>query len=134
MMWNLVRWPLGKLVLLIDFLTRPKSPQRPAELQALIDASTRDMALYQFDACPFCVKTRRAMRRLGLDIELRDARNDPRWRAELEAQGGRLQVPCLRLSGDDGEIEWLYESDDIIKRLQQHVAAFDKDGGVREAA
>ena len=59
MIFKLIRWPLGQLILLIDFLTRPKKPVRPEALQAAIDTSTQGMALYQFTACPFCVKTRR---------------------------------------------------------------------------
>ena len=43
MIFRLIRWPLGKLILLIDFLTRPRPPQRDPALQALIDESTRGM-------------------------------------------------------------------------------------------
>ena len=119
MIWNLIRWPLGQLILLVDFLTSPKAPQRVPYEQAKIDQATRDMALYQFKACPFCVKTRRAMKRLGLNIELRDARNDPKWRRQLLAEGGRLQVPCLYNPEASAETQWLYESADIIAYLEQ---------------
>lgn len=119
MIWNLIRWPLGQLILLVDFLTSPKAPERDPYEQAKIDQATRDMALYQFRACPFCVKTRRAMKRLGLNIELRDARNDPQWRQQLLAEGGRLQVPCLYNPEASGESQWLYESDHIIAYLEQ---------------
>jgi len=119
MIWNLIRWPLGQLILLIDFLTSPRAPERDPLEQAKIDMATRDMALYQFKACPFCVKTRRAMKRLGLNIELRDARNDPKWRQQLLAEGGRLQVPCLYNPEETGEAQWLYESRDIIAYLEQ---------------
>ncbi|WP_078118283.1 glutaredoxin family protein [Thiosocius teredinicola] len=121
MIFNLIRWPLGQLILLIDFLTAPRKPQRDPAEQAVIDDATRHLALYQFKACPFCVKTRRAMRRLGLNIETRDARNDPRWRSQLLAEGGRLQVPCLLIAGKDGDDQWLYESGDIIEYLEDQV-------------
>ena len=120
MIWSLIRWPLGKLILLVDWLTAPKRPQREAEQQAAVDEATSGLALYQYQACPFCVKTRRAMRRLGVDIELRDAKGDPRWREQLLREGGQLQVPCLYIpDADDGR--WLYESDDIIAFLDQRV-------------
>lgn len=122
MIWNLIRWPLGQLILLIDFLTSPRPPERAAEEQARIDAETRGMALYQFKACPFCVKTRRAMKRLGLNIELRDARGNMQWRQQLLAQGGRLQVPCLYIPQSSGDAQWLYESDDIIAYLEARFA------------
>ena len=122
MIWNLIRWPLGQLILLIDFLTSPRPPERAAAEQARIDAETRGMALYQFKACPFCVKARRAMKRLGLNIELRDARGNMQWRQQLLAEGGRLQVPCLYIPQSSGDAQWLYESDDIIAYLEARFA------------
>jgi len=117
MIWKLVRWPLGQLILLVDFLTSPKRPERTPPEQARVDAATAGMALYQFKACPFCVKTRRAFRRLGLNIELRDARHDPKWRQQLLEDGGQLQVPCLFIPAVSGEPQWLYESEEIIRYL-----------------
>jgi glutaredoxin len=134
MIFKLVRWPLGKLVLLVDFLTRPTPPQRDAAVQARIDEATRDMALYQFQACPFCVKTRRAMRRLGVQIETRDAGSDAGHRARLEDGGGRVQVPCLFIPGSDGNAEWLYESGDIIARLESLVSASEQAAATRSHA
>ena len=134
MIFKLIRWPLGQLILLIDFLTRPAPPQRSTEMQARIDASTREMAIYQFRACPFCVKTRRALRRMGLNIELRDARDNARWRAQLEQEGGKIQVPCLYLPDADGKARWLYESDDIIAYLENHVAGIETDKPAKQAA
>lgn len=122
MIFKLIRWPLGKLILLIDYLTRPKPPIRPAEVQKRIDDAMAPLALYQFHACPFCVKTRRALRRLGLDIELRDARDNAQWRSELERGGGRVQVPCLYIPDNPPDTQWLYESDDIIAYLEQRVS------------
>ena len=67
-------------------------------------------------------EARRALRRLGLHIELRDAKGDAHWRSELLNEGGRIQVPCLRIPRPDGSVQWLYESDDIIAHLEQLVA------------
>jgi len=117
--FRIVRWPLGLMVVLIDRLTRPKVPTLSPEKRAEFDATTEGMKLYQFQQCPFCIKTRRTIRKLGLNIELRDARNDPHWNRELIDQGGRYQVPCLRLVKDDGSVEWMYESNDINQYLQQ---------------
>ena len=33
---------------------------------------------------------------------------------ELVTGGGRATVPCLRIERDDGQVEWLYESLDIV--------------------
>jgi glutaredoxin len=117
--FRLIRWPLGQIIILVDLLTRPKKPDISPEKRAELDATTASMKLYQFQQCPFCVKTRRTIRKLGLNIELRDARNDPQWNQELINEGGRYQVPCLRLVKDDGSIEWLYESNDINRYLHK---------------
>lgn len=130
MIMSLIRWPLGQLILGVDALTAPRPPQRAAAEQARVDEATAGLALYQFKACPFCVKTRRAMRRLGVNIETRDAKSDPRWRAELLGDGGRLQVPCLKIPHADGSVQWLYESGDIIAFVEQRVAQSATSGAV----
>ena len=118
-LFRIIRWPLGQLVIFADWITRPSPPEISAERRAELDAQTVNMKMYQFGQCPFCVRTRRNIRRLGLDIELRDARNDPRWNRELIDGGGRYQVPCLRLLNADGSSEWIYGSKTIIQYLHQ---------------
>ncbi len=104
---------LGPFLLLGHWLTQPKGIVRSAADQQAVDARTRSLALYHFPTCPFCLKTRRTMRRLSLDIELRDAKNDATHRAALIAGGGKPQVPCLLISDASGQQTWLYESDAI---------------------
>ena len=118
-----IRWILGRIILLVDFLTTPRGPKRDAAAQQAIDAQTAELALYQFEACPFCVKVRRSMKRAGLNIETRDAKKDPQHRDELLAGGGRVKVPCLRIENTAGEVEWMYESNDIIAYLDKRFAA-----------
>jgi glutaredoxin len=118
--FKIVRLILQPVILFIDWLTRPAWPERSAEQQKEIDQKTSNLALYQFHACPFCIITRRTMRRLGLNIELRDAQNDPQWEQELIEQGGKRQVPCLRINREDGKVEWLYESSEIRRYLEQN--------------
>ena len=116
---SIIRWILGRIILLIDWLTRPALPGHSAETQAKLDAQTPHLALYQYQACPFCVKTRRAIRRLGLNIEIRDAKNNANWRSQLEKEGGKIQVPCLASTEEGGSARWLYESSDINRYLEQ---------------
>ena len=118
-----VRWVLGQLIIFIDWLTRPKPMQRSAEIQQEVDEQTQNMALYQFQQCPFCVKTRRQIRRLALNIESRDARNDPQWNQELINDGGKYQVPCLKITAADGSVQWMYESTEINQYLDKKFAA-----------
>ena len=105
------------------WLTRPKGIVRPEAAQQAVDARTQNLALYHFPTCPFCLKTRRTMRRLSLDIELRDARNDAAHRAALIAGGGKPQVPCLLITDTDGKQTWLYESDAINAWLNREFGA-----------
>ena len=112
-----LRVGLGQLIIFIDFITRPRKLRRSAEDQARIAEEAASLALYQFNACPFCVKTRRAMHRLNLPIVLRDAKNDEAHRADLLAGGGKIKVPCLRIE-ESGESRWMYESNDIIRYLE----------------
>lgn len=114
-----VRWFLGRIVLLINWLTWPRAGKRSAEDQKRVEAELENHALYQFHACPFCVKVRRAMQRLNLPIELRDAKGDEKSRLELQMQGGEVKVPCMRIEHKDGRVEWMYESSDIICYLEQ---------------
>jgi glutaredoxin 2 len=97
--------------------------QRSAEAQAEVDKQTESIALYHFQMCPFCVKTRRQIHRLGLNIENRDARYDEKWNQELIEEGGKYQVPCLKITKDDGSVEWMYESTDINNYLEKRFAA-----------
>jgi glutaredoxin len=115
---KLVRRLLGRLILLFDFLFHPKARKRAPHEQEMVDQQTKQLALYQFKACPFCVKVRRAMKRQNLTIELRDAKNVATHRDSLLQQGGKVKVPCLRIQ-DNQEVTWLYESNDIIAYLNK---------------
>jgi glutaredoxin len=115
-----VRWILGRIILLLNFIFSPKKRQRPESEQAKIDLQTQNLSLYQYNACPFCVKVRREMRRQNLNIALVDAKQDNNKQV-LSIQGGKLQVPCLKIN-NDGKTEWLYESKAIMNYLNDNYA------------
>lgn len=106
-------------MLLSEKLSTPESVTRSADDQARANEASKDLALYQFKACPFCIKVRKEIARLGLNIETRDAQHNPEHRSELEAGGGQVKVPCLKIQQEDGSVRWLYESDDIKAWLQE---------------
>ena len=62
------------------------------------------------------------MRGLGLNVETRDVRNDPRWQ---KSSSVRRQTPVAlpALDQADDSIEWSYESKAIIRYLEQRFAA-----------
>ncbi|AKX44800.1 glutaredoxin [Thiopseudomonas alkaliphila] len=123
MLVKALRNGLGQIIIFADWVTRPKKKQRSAAEQQQVDQAVQGFQLYQFHACPFCVKVRRKMHELNVSIELKDAKNDPLARAELEQQGGKIQVPCLKmLDSATGEVTWLYESKAIVEFLENRFA------------
>ena len=121
MLLKALRVGLGQLIIFIDFITRPRPMQRTPEAQAAVNQAAANLSLYQFRACPFCVRTRRSIRRLKLPIQLRDAMHDEVQRQTLLTQGGAIKVPCLRIE-ENGQTTWMYESKAIIAYLQQRFA------------
>jgi len=121
MLLKALRIGLGQLVVFVDWISRPRKLKRSPEAQAEVERATASLALYQFHACPFCVKVRRNMHRLNLPVQLRDAKNDAEHRQALEQHGGRIKVPCLRIE-ENGQSTWLYESKAIIAYLDQRFA------------
>lgn len=120
MIFRFLRIVLTPLVLLLNAVTLPKKGKRTEAEVEKMQKSMKALSLYQFSACPFCIKVRRQMRRLNLPIELRDAKNNQAYRQELLSQGGRLQAPCLRIDQADGGVQWLYESKDIVRYLNDN--------------
>jgi len=108
------RYIIGQVLLALNFLTQPSLGHRAEEKQREVEQELKSYSLYQFSACPFCIKVRRVMRRLNLPIELKNANTDEQLKAELLAKGGSPKVPCLRV-GD----KWMYESNEIIKYLEE---------------
>jgi glutaredoxin len=115
---KLIRNGLGLFIALIDKLTRWSKVKRSSVMQSKVEAQLVNMSLYQFYACPFCIKTRRALHRLNLPIETRNASVGSKFRNELELGGGVVKVPCLRIE-EDGKTQWMYESSQIINYLEQ---------------
>jgi glutaredoxin len=113
---------IGPIILLLDALAPPRGMVRSAMAQEQVDASTRKLVLYQFRMCPFSVKVRRAVKRLSLNIETRDALREESSREELLQGGGKIKVPCLYITDDQGKSSWMYESSAIIAYLQTRYA------------
>lgn len=118
---NLIRNLLGGIIAGIDFVTRGSKLKRTKEAQQQVEAELRKLSLYQFFACPFCIKTRRAMYKMNLPIVKRNASQGSPYRDELLRGGGKIQTPCLRIEKDDS-VEWLYESSEIISYLENRFA------------
>jgi glutathione S-transferase len=91
-------------------LTASRTPAKPLEL-------------YEFEACPFCRKVREALSALDLDaIVYPCPKRGQRYRPQLKSLGGKFQFPFLV---DPNTGRSLYESNDIIRYLNQTYAATD---------
>lgn len=124
MFFRFIRIALIQFMYLWEFVTTPKGVVREAAAQQVVDQQCRNLVLYQFKTCPFCIKVRREMRRLSLPIALRDAQKNPQHRAELLQGGGQIKVPCLQIKDEQGNEQWLYESTAINQYLHQRFGAF----------
>lgn len=113
-----MREGLGSIIAGANVLTQGKPMERTQNEQNSVNIACENLSLYQFQSCPFCVKVRRQIHKLNLPIELRDAKNNEQFRSELAEGGGRIKVPCMRIEEKD-DVQWMYESDDIIDYLQQ---------------
>ena len=122
MFFRLVRIMLHPVMLIWEFVSTPKGVIRTAESQRTVEEQTRNLVLYQFKTCPFCIKVRREINRLSLPIELRDAQKNPQHRADLLQGGGQIKVPCLQIKDEQGHVQWMYESAEINRYLHQRFA------------
>jgi glutaredoxin len=76
--------------------------------------------LFKSDTCGFCHRVRAYVAQLGMDLPVRDIHAEAEAFRELLQGGGRSMVPCLRIergTGDGTEVEWMYESMDIMRYL-----------------
>lgn len=117
-----LRIVLGPILLLWDGITSPTGIKRDPDAQEKVDEQTKKLTLYQYKTCPFCIKTRREMKRLSLTIEKRDAQKNEQNKKDLLEGGGQIKVPCLRIEEDGGTTTWMYDSEKIIQYLQSRFA------------
>lgn len=77
----------------------------------------KPLALYEYEACPFCRKVREAVSMLDLDVVVYPCpRDGTRYRANVTDMGGKSQFPYLV---DPNTKFASYESDRIIRYLFQ---------------
>ena len=117
---KLIRWMLGRIIISLDIIFSPKPMIRDNVLQTKINKITTDYKLYQYNACPFCVKVRRFFKRESLSIDLVDAKQES-FKQELIHNGGKQKVPCLKVELKNKSVRWIYESNDIIEFISKEI-------------
>tara|TARA_B100001996_G_scaffold369611_1_gene343210 strand:- start:573 stop:944 length:372 start_codon:yes stop_codon:yes gene_type:complete len=118
---RIIRFILGRIILFLDWATSPKPLSISQDEKIKIDAITSNMEIYEFRACPFCVRVRRFMKKNNISILTKDARKNKEYADELINGGGKLQVPCLYIKKEGDNPKWLYESKDIIVFLSKEL-------------
>ena len=78
--------------------------------------------LYHFYVSPASRRARLAVYELGLAIPFKEVLVDEEAWGELVRQGGKDQVPCLRIE-ENGKVRWMYESADIVRYLIAQAAS-----------
>ncbi len=86
-----IRWFLGRVILLLNFVFTPRGVKRSQEEQSQVNEQAKNAHVMQFEACPFCVKCaamkRQSWFRFWNFVMLKT------WTApcKLEAGGGRVR-------------------------------------------
>lgn len=119
-MMKIIRIVLGFVLVTLDKLFSPRPLKITEDQKQSILNNSKSLELFEFNACPFCIKVRRFMKKNNINIDLKDAKNNMEQRNELLNNGGKIQVPCLKISKNEST-QWLYESSDIIKYLEKEV-------------
>lgn len=81
------------------------------------------LALYYFDACPYCQFVMDALERLEIQVEMCDIHADINHLNKLVNDTGRRTVPCLYIDGRP-----MHESADIVRWLEANASKLSKNG------
>lgn len=100
----------------ISQIIPPKKISRSAKSQKKADKLANKLTLYQIYSCPYCVRVRRTIYHLNLAIELKNVKTCEKSKDELTTEGGKFQVPCLKVDNNT----WIYESKEIIRYLNDN--------------
>ncbi|MBH0056565.1 glutathione S-transferase N-terminal domain-containing protein [Pseudoalteromonas sp. SWXJZ94C] len=86
-----------------------------------LESSLR-VELFYKEYCPFCKMVVKYINHQELNVELRETSLVSEYNEELVKEGGKKQVPCLKIIQAGNKTKWLYESMDIITYLKKHAA------------
>jgi glutaredoxin len=112
---------LSRILIFIKRIFLPVKIIRPEKEQLLVNEKAKNISLYEYYACPFCMRVRHTINKLNIPIEYRDILRNSDYRINLLSEGGTTQVPCLRIE-ENGKTSWMYESREIIDYLERHFA------------
>ncbi|MBT3235505.1 MAG: hypothetical protein HN353_06115 [Bdellovibrionales bacterium] len=86
-----------------------------------MSSNSPKLALYYFDACPYCQRVLAQVAELKVEVELCNTFITQEHAAKLYRDTGRTTVPCLYIDNKP-----MHESKDIIKWLNANVEQLTK--------
>lgn len=117
---KILRFILGRIILFVDFIVPVDSKKHlKKEEKKHFKELTEKWKIYEFKACPFCVRVRRYLKSRGIFIQTINAKNEQN-KEELSSKGGKGKVPCLFYIQDEKEY-WLYESKSIMSFIEEKI-------------
>ncbi|WP_086930300.1 glutaredoxin family protein [Agarilytica rhodophyticola] len=75
------------------------------------------ITFYYRRECPFCVYVKRFLLKNDITVNERNISSDRSALKKLVKEGGKQQVPAITIEHENGKVEWLYESQDIVDRI-----------------
>lgn len=76
------------------------------------------LSLHYRPTCIFCIRVLQRITQFKLQIETINVSEDRKGFSELVSQGGKQQVPALKITNTNGKVTWMYESRDILNYLE----------------
>ena len=103
-------------VLLSSLILATGPIQPPAMAIPCATQERHVLLLYYTNYCPYSQKVLTYLKGVHKTLPMKNIEKSPQDKAELKKIGGKVQIPCLIIDG-----KAMYESDDIIKWLSQHL-------------
>lgn len=117
---KIIRFFLKNIILFVDFIIPVGNKNKLSDSHKnIFQKMSSNWKLYEFKACPFCIKVKRYLRSRNISLILVDAKNKQNEK-ELINGGGKRKVPCLYYL-DNQTPQWLYESSDIIEFIENKI-------------
>jgi len=102
-------------------LKKRTNPVAEKTQRNVISEGYEGLSLYYRGSCPFCRYVSAYLKSKSIVIDSKNITDDKSAFNELVNQGGKRQVPCLRIT-DGSKTRWLYESTDIITFFEKYQA------------
>ena len=113
---NIIRFVLGRIILFLDWMTSPKPIPISRERIEFIQEKVKDMEIYEFKACPFCVKAKNLLKSKGIEYEEKNIAEGYKIQDLLEMVPNARTMPQIWLGEE--HIGGYYELEAKLKEME----------------